>query len=166
MVAPKGESYYEKLRKNCKHESVKDFYDFTIDLETKSDIFKLYNANCLIEIMYIATMQGHRNRNIGWLLALSALRMARQLYSGENVRTPIDPDDGEITNADSVPTIITALVTSVYSQKLGVKLGYDSVLEVNYDDYVIHGKTISEKIGDEHKTCRVIVKRLDSFTNL
>ena len=114
-----------------------------------------------MEIMYIATMPNFKQNNVAGLMVGSAHRLGRLLCNGVNVKTLIDIGDQKVTNADAIPSIITAMATSVYTQKMGVKLGYDKVLEVNYDDYTIDGESFSKRIGDEHKGCCVIAKRLD-----
>lgn len=113
-----------------------------------------------MEIMYIATLPDFKQNNVAGLMVASTHKLVRLLYNGISAKTPIDEEKG-ITNADDMPSIVTAMATSAFSQKMGVKLGYDKVLEVSYDDYTIDGIRFSERIGNVHKACWVIVKRLD-----
>ncbi|XP_022827847.1 uncharacterized protein LOC111357397 isoform X2 [Spodoptera litura] len=160
VTTSKQENYYEKLRQNCKYKSVRAFVDFSIDLEMKANIHKRYNTNCFIEVMYLSTLPDFKHKNIGSLLGLCTYQMGKKLYKGENVKTRLS-DNEDITNFEAVPNILVALTTSKYSQRMGVKFGYEKVLEVRYDDYSYNGQSYREKIGDEHQTCQVLVKRLD-----
>uniref|UniRef100_A0A2A4JJB4 N-acetyltransferase domain-containing protein n=1 Tax=Heliothis virescens TaxID=7102 RepID=A0A2A4JJB4_HELVI len=151
----------EEFNKNFKHKSVKLFYDFAVELESRADLFNRYNTKCIMEELYMATMPDFQKRKIGELLCYSAYKLGQELYKGHYFKTPLDGQDSEITNAKDIPTHLVALTTSYYTQRLADKLGYDNVLEVDYKDYQIEGINICERIGDKHKTCRIIAKKLD-----
>ncbi|KAF9405789.1 hypothetical protein HW555_013609 [Spodoptera exigua] len=160
VTIPKEENYYEKLRRNCKHRSVRAFLDFSIDLEMKANIHQRYDTNCFIEVMYLATLPDFKHKNVGSLLGLCTYDLGKKLFNGEDVKTPLSNNE-DITNFEAIPNLLVALTTSKYTQRMGVKFGYEKVVEVRYDDYSYNGKSFRESIGDEHQTCQVLVKRLD-----
>ena len=54
-------------------------------------------------------------------------------------------------------TVISALCTSFYSQRIFEKLGYETVFEIKYEGNF----EFYEQIPSIHSTARFVVKRLD-----
>lgn len=132
-----------------------------INVDSRIDLFKHYNADCILEVMFLATLKKYRERRIGELLVSSSIELGRQLFRGKAVKTPVDVDEFEgITNVDSIPSLVSAIMTSVYSQKISDKLGFDALIDVSYDEFIFAGKKFSERIGSRNKTSRLVAKRL------
>ncbi|KAK0080243.1 hypothetical protein PV325_000240 [Microctonus aethiopoides] len=152
---------FEQFSKNCKTKSTKALVNFMIDVDAKLDLFKHYNADCILEIMFLATLDNYKQRRIGELLVSSSLEIGRHLFRGKSVKTPVEINDNEtINNYNSVPSLVSAIMTSSYSQKISDKLGFDSLIDVSWDEFTYSGKKFSEKIPSFHKSARLVAKRL------
>lgn len=135
--------------------------DFMIDVDSKFDLFKHYNTTCLLELMFLGTLRTHRKRRIAELLVSSSIEIGRQLNNGKTVKIPVKINgDDKINNINLTPSIISAIMSSNYSQKIAGKLGFDCLIEVKYSDYTFGDKTYAERIGDIHCTSRLVAKRL------
>ncbi|XP_044017760.1 uncharacterized protein LOC122858719 isoform X1 [Aphidius gifuensis] len=158
---PNEKSAFEIFSENCKYKSSKALVDFMSEVDSKIDLFKHYNANCLLEIMFLGVLRSHRRRRIAELLVSASIEIGKQLKNGQSVKTPVViNNDSSISNFNSIPNIVSAIMTSNYSQKIAEKLGFDSLVEVKYIDYIYHDKTYQERIGDTHHTSRLFAKRL------
>lgn len=158
---PNEKSAFEIFSENCQYKSSKALVDFMSDVDSKIDLFKHYNASCLLEIMFLGTIRSHRKRRIGELLVSASIEIGKQLRNGQSVKTPVViNDDCSISNFNSIPTIVSAIMSSNYSQRIAEKLGFNSLVEVKYIDYIYHDRTYQERIGDTHYTARLVAKRL------
>ncbi|XP_074115050.1 arylalkylamine N-acetyltransferase 1-like isoform X2 [Cotesia typhae] len=153
--------FFEEFSENCKHKASKFLVNFMISVDAKVNLFKHYNVDCILEIMFLATKPNFQKKRIGELLVSSSLELGRQLYKGIAVKTQVDIDEQTLTNADAIPSLVSAIMTSNYSQKIAQKLGFDNLAEVSYDEYTFAGKKASERIGSLHKTARLVAKRLN-----
>ncbi|XP_034944972.1 uncharacterized protein [Chelonus insularis] len=158
---PSVKGNFEKFSENCKYKSSKALVDFMINVDSRINLFEHYNAACLLEIMFLATLQNYTKRRIGELLVSSSLELARQLYCGNAVKTAVEINCNSIlTNVNAIPSLVTAIMTSNYSQKISSKLGFDCLVIVSFDEFTFNGKKFSERIGSIHKTSRLVAKRL------
>ncbi|XP_044581312.1 uncharacterized protein LOC123262892 [Cotesia glomerata] len=160
-LAQDQRGFFEEFSENCKYKASKFLVDFMISVDAKVNLFKHYNVDCILEIMFLATKPSFQKRRIGELLVSSSLELGRQLYKGMAVKTEVEIDEQPFTNADAVPSLVSAIMTSNYSQKISQKLGFDNLAEVSYDEYTFAGKKASERIGSVHKTARLVAKRLN-----
>ncbi|XP_057332767.1 arylalkylamine N-acetyltransferase-like 2 isoform X2 [Microplitis mediator] len=158
--AQNEKGYFEEFSENCKYKASKCLVDFMINVDSRVNLFKHYNVDCIMEIMFLATKKDFQRRRIGELLVSSSLELGRQLYKGVAVKTIVDFDEKSITNDDAIPSLVSAIMTSNYSQKVSHKLGFDTIIEVNYDEFTFAGKKFSERIGNIHKTCQLVARRL------
>lgn len=154
-------SAFELFSENCKYKSSKALVDFMIDVDSRIDLFKHYNAKCIFEVMFLATLTSNQKRRIGELLVSSSLEVAKQLKKGNAVKTPVTVNgDNSIRNQESVPSLVSAIMTSNYSQRIAAKLGFEKLVTVNYNEFSFAGKSYSERIGAEHQNCILVAKRL------
>ncbi|CAD6244912.1 GSCOCG00013528001-RA-CDS [Cotesia congregata] len=154
-LAADQRGFFEEFSENCKHKASKFLVDFMISVDAKVNLFKHYNVDCILEIMFLATKPSFQKRRIGELLVSSSLELGRQLYKGMPVKTEVEIDELPLTNADAVPSLVSAIMTSKYSQKISQKIGFDNLAEVSYDEYTFAGKKASKRIGNFHKTARL-----------
>lgn len=134
-----------------------------IHVDSQINLFKHYYVNCILEIMFLATLPAYGKRRIGEMLITSSLELGKELKRGENVRIPITINgSNDVTNADVVPALASAIMTSNYSYQIAKKLHFDVLLEVSYDEIEFNGKKFSERIGQEHRRCALVAKRLSS----
>lgn len=132
-----------------------------INVDSRINLFRHYNVNCILELMFLATLPDYGSRRIGELLVTSSLELGKELRRGKKVKTPVTiHGSNELTNADTVPVLASAIMTSNYSQRIAMKLHFDQLLEISYDEFEFDGKKFSETIGQEHQQCILVAKRL------
>ncbi|XP_011068339.1 PREDICTED: uncharacterized protein LOC105154479 [Acromyrmex echinatior] len=155
-------SFFECFSENCRYKSSKALVDFMIDVDSRTNLFKHYYVNCILEIMFLATLPNYGKRRIGEMLVASSLELGKELRSSKNVRIPITiHGSNKVTNANAVPTLVSAIMTSNYSYLIAMKLHFDQLLKVSYDEYEYNGKKYSERINSqEHRQCVLVAKRL------
>ncbi|XP_008547644.1 uncharacterized protein LOC103571298 [Microplitis demolitor] len=156
-------SQLKKCRKNLKYEAAKCFIDSFIDVESRVDLFERYNADCIMEMTFLAARRDYRRRGIAGLLVSSSIKLGRQLYKGMPVNISVNNDGKSITNGDNIPSLIAATMSSKYSQKLLDKFAFVKVLEVSLNEVMFEGISLSEKIGNTNQTAIIGVKSL--YTN-
>lgn len=153
---------FETFSENCKRKASKCLVDFMINVDSRINLFRHYNTDCIFEIMFLATLPDKQQRRIGETLVSTSIEVARELKRGkELVKIPVKiNDDDSIQNLSSVPSIVSAIMTSNYSQKIARKCGFESLATVSYQEFHFDGKTFSERIGDEHSNCALVAKTL------
>ncbi|XP_015188943.1 PREDICTED: uncharacterized protein LOC107073050 [Polistes dominula] len=157
----KEKSSFERFSETCKCKSSKALVDFMIDIDASYNLFQHYNVKCIFELMFIAVLPEFSKRRIGELLISSAIEICRKLKCGEQVKIPVSvKDNNSINNYDAVPNLISAIFTSIYSQKIGRKLGFETLLEVSFDKFEYDGKKYSEILDKEEKYCVLATKRI------
>ncbi|XP_017881912.2 uncharacterized protein LOC108626019, partial [Ceratina calcarata] len=163
QVATSGseKSAFQLFGENCKYKSSKALVNFMIDVDSRIDLFKHYNTNCIFEVMFLATSPSRQKCRIGELLVSSSIEVAKELKKGNGVKTPVTVNgDNSIQNQEAVPTLVSAIMTSNYSQKIAAKLGFEKLAIVSYKEFSFAGKSFSENIGEEHKNSILVAKRL------
>jgi len=131
-----------------------------INVDSQINLFEHYGVKCIFEIMFLATLPTYGKRRIGEMLVSSSLEICKELRHGENVRIPITiRGSNEVTNADAVPSLASAIMTSNYSYRIAIKLRFDELLKISYDKFEFNGKKFSERIGQEHRQCVLVAKR-------
>ncbi|XP_063988976.1 uncharacterized protein LOC135168571 isoform X3 [Diachasmimorpha longicaudata] len=154
-------SPFELFSESCKCTSSKAVVDLMLSIDNKVDLFKHYNVDCILEVMFLATSRSHRGQRIAELLVASSIEIARQLKRGKDVQTPIEVAGTDaITNPNCVPGLVSAIMSSNYSQKLAEKLGFYSHAEISFEDYAFNGKKISERVNDIHKSWKLVAKSI------
>ncbi|XP_076631781.1 uncharacterized protein LOC143346947 isoform X1 [Colletes latitarsis] len=154
-------SAFEEFSENCKHKSSKALVDFMINVDSRINLFQHYNASCIFEIMFLATLPGMQKRRIGELLVSSSIELAKELRRGKSAKTPVKINgDDAIQNPSAVPSLASAIMTSDYSQKIATKCGFETLTRVDYTEFRFGGKTFDERIGEEHPNCALVAKRL------
>ncbi|XP_017761672.1 PREDICTED: uncharacterized protein LOC108551849 isoform X2 [Eufriesea mexicana] len=158
---PAEKSAFEMFSERCKHRSSKALVDFMIDVDARINLFKHYNTNCLFEVMFLATLPGNQKRRIGELLVCASIEVAKELKRGNAVKISVTINgDNTIQNLNATPNLVSAIMTSNYSQKIAAKCGFEKLVSVSYEEFYFSGKTFSERIGNEHLNCVLVAKRL------
>uniref|UniRef100_A0A0C9R5F0 Lin-49_2 protein n=3 Tax=Fopius arisanus TaxID=64838 RepID=A0A0C9R5F0_9HYME len=158
---PGEKSAFEVFSETCKYKSSKALMDVMILVDSKVDLFKHYNVDCILEVMFLVTARSHRGKRIAELLMASSIEIARQLKCHKDVQTPVEiQGTNVITNPNCVPGLVSAIASSNYSQRIAEKLGFHSLAEIKFEDFVFNGKKVSERIDDVHKSWRLVAKRI------
>lgn len=154
-------SAFEGFSENCKYESSKALVDFMINVDSRINLFKHYNTDCIFEVMFLATLSSKQKCRIGELLVSSSIEIAKELKRGKAVKTPVIVNNNKtIQNLDAIPNLVSAIMTSNYSQKIAIKCGFESLVRISYKEFSFGGKSFSVRIGDEHLNCVLVAKRL------
>lgn len=159
--SPTDKSSFELFSENCKYKSSKALVDFMIDVDGYINLFKHYNVKYILEIMFLATLPNFGKRRIGELLISSSLEIARELKRGKSVKIPVTINNNNfIENYDIIPTLSSTIATSDYSKKICMKLGFEILLERNFDQYEFNDKKFSDRIDEKNQTFIVFAKRI------
>ncbi|KAG5890464.1 hypothetical protein JTB14_012754 [Gonioctena quinquepunctata] len=142
-------TYFENYSKTCKHASSKSIVIFMHFADSKCDLFEHCKVDCLLEIMFLATLPEFMKRGIGTKLCEVSTELAKRLLNGENVKQSVD---GEVLKLEPVPKLVAALFTSPNPQKIGRTLDWKIAGTVSYDDFFHEGKSLSsllrKKVAD------------------
>lgn len=116
------------------------------EVDEACDLFAYSNAECILELMFLATMKEHRGKGIGRKLCEVSMKVGKILLSGKNIKQSLT---GEQLPLDPRPKAVSALFTSSTSQKIGKSLGLVRAIEIDYNRWRFNGKTFAERIGPE-----------------
>ncbi|XP_058454510.1 uncharacterized protein LOC131432320 [Malaya genurostris] len=147
-------NYFETFRDQCKSESAKSLMQYMITMDAKVDLFQMFNVDCLLEIMFLATLPAFEGRGIASKLVSCSIDLAKKLKQGQ---------DNEILSDISNhrrPQLVSALFTSRVSQKVGVKNKFSAINEVPHAEFVFRGKTYSDRIGPDHPTSTLMAREI------
>lgn len=127
---------------------------YMIDVDKEVDLYKDFNTDCLLEIMFLGTLPEFKGRSIGRILCEYSIQLANELRFGKNVGILSEKCQ------NMRPTIVSAIFTSPISQKIGKKLDFQSMATVYYTDYSYNGKTFAERLGENNPTAVLAAKLL------
>ncbi|XP_032667248.1 uncharacterized protein LOC116842317 isoform X1 [Odontomachus brunneus] len=145
------------VENNIKHRPCRDLIDFLGDVESRVDIFQKYNARGAMEIFYIGTDPRYQSRGIGRQITDMSLKLARGLRARKVKQICIG---NEIVNEHVRPEVVFAAVASTFSQRIMDKLNFETLFEARYEDYVRGGKRMSDRIGPQNQTIRLVARKL------
>ncbi|XP_033327514.1 arylalkylamine N-acetyltransferase 1 isoform X2 [Megalopta genalis] len=160
--SPPEKGAFEVFSENCKYKASKCLVDFMINVDSRINLFKHYNTDCIFECMFLATLPQMQKRRIGESLVSSSIEVARELKRGNPVKIHIleKGNNNTIRNQAAVPNLVSAIMTSNYSQKIARKCGFEILARVSYKDFHFDGMSFSDRIGDEHRDSILVAKRL------
>lgn len=110
-----------------------------------------------MEIFYMGTDPRCQDRGIGRQITEISLQVARGLYTRKLKQTCVAD---KIINEHVRPEVVFAAAASMYSQRIMEKLNFETLAEVRYEDYIRGGKKMSDRIGQIHKTARLVALKL------
>lgn len=146
-------SFFESFKDNkCKSEQSKSLMQFMINVDSRVDLFKIFDTNCLLEIMFLATIPEYMGKAIGHKLCEYSIELGRELKNGTfKGYLPSDLKNRK-------PKIVSAILTSTYSQKIGDRLDFQRIVEAFYNEFEFDGKTYSDRIGEIHPSSVLVAK--------
>ncbi|XP_076384072.1 uncharacterized protein LOC143262726 [Megalopta genalis] len=86
---PCQKSWLERFKDNCVHHRARGYVDFLIAIHSKINLFKYYNIDCIMELMFLATLPEMQQRKIGEGLVSVSVEVANALNNGQQVKVPI-----------------------------------------------------------------------------
>lgn len=135
--------------------------DFMINVDARWNLFANYNVNCLLEVMCLAVLPEYGQRRIGESLISTVLKIGTELKKGNDVRVPVMiRGNNEVANANKVPSLVSAIMTSKYSQRIAIKLGFQELVRVSFEEFEFKGKKFSDRITSIHKDSTLVAKIL------
>ncbi|XP_050306851.1 uncharacterized protein LOC126743687 [Anthonomus grandis grandis] len=137
---------FEKHIKNTKYDQVKGLYEFLLEMEEKVNPFSPYQADCLLEMVFLGVPSEYARRGIGFGLCKASIDLAKCLYKGENVKTSLTDTPLPL---QPVPQIVTVFFTTYKSQGIGRKLNMDILEKVSCDELFFRGKSYASILGNE-----------------
>ncbi|XP_059475696.1 uncharacterized protein LOC132196815 [Neocloeon triangulifer] len=118
--------YFEEFRDfKCKTDSAKEYVNNMIIADSKKDAFEHYGVRKSLELMFLGVCKRHRGLGIGQLLTEATSVVAKQR---------------------GLP-IVTAIFTSVESQKIGRRLQWDELIDIPMHEFVYRGIPYSNFTG-------------------
>lgn len=126
-----------------------------IAVDNLCNLFEKYHTNCLMEIMFLATLPKYNKRSIGLMLCIYSIQLANELRQGIGIEILLEND------RHRRPTIVSAIFSSNYSQKIGKTLNFETLATVDYKDIMFNGQTFAERIGNVHRNQILVAKSLE-----
>lgn len=127
--------------------------NYMIVADSKVDAFELFNTDCLMEIMFLATLKEYGRRGIGFNLCKYSIDLARDLKNGKDAEIYLTP-------GQPLPKLVTALWTGRNTQIIGEKLKFQVIFEESFKNFSFNGKTFAESVGDLDLNYQVVAKTL------
>ncbi|CAB3366379.1 Hypothetical predicted protein [Cloeon dipterum] len=123
---PGDQSYFEEFRDlKCKTEAAKEYVNNMILADSKKDAFEHYGVEMSLELMFLGASRHCRGLGIGRLLTEATVAVAQHRQ---------------------IP-IVTAIFTSVESQKIGRRLQWDELCTIPMSEFVFKGVPYSNFTG-------------------
>lgn len=153
--APSDLNYFESFRDDhCVSPSSKSLMQYMITMDAKVDLFQQFSIDCLLEIMFLATLPEMEGKGVATQLVASSIELAKLLKQGQ--ATENLPHE----SAHKRPQLVSSLFTSRISQKVGKKNNFKEINEVPHAEFVFRGKTYSDRIGPDHPTSILMIREI------
>lgn len=118
--------------------------DYMIYMNKLYNVFEKHNLDCVIELMFLATLPEFGKKGIAYDCSKYTIELARELSKGIGMEY-IAPEFRGF-----YPKGVAALWTSTFSAKIGKKLGFKVLNTVPYTEFSFNGKRYDESIGPVH----------------
>ncbi|KAI8426512.1 hypothetical protein MSG28_005322 [Choristoneura fumiferana] len=143
------------VEERCNRPSSRSLIQFMSNVDARCNLFEKYQAECSLEIMFLATLREHRGHNLGTILCKLSIDLAKKLKEGPVANmslTDLGPKFShmkprEVTKI--VPKICQAIWTGEATQKIGRKLGFKVEVKAMMSEFIYNGKTYADRLGDQ-----------------
>ncbi|XP_065354951.1 uncharacterized protein LOC135949350 [Calliphora vicina] len=156
LMNPSAQITLDELFASFKTPNMQTVVEYLDTVECTYDIFKEWQIDCVIELLFLSTRIDYGRRGIALSLAKYLLEYAAKLKEGEGEESQQLPKH---LRGQKPKAIISAL-TSRYSQIVGEKLGFETLFKEENTMFSFEGKTFAEKIDAIHKYSIFAAKRL------
>lgn len=145
-------SFFEEFRdSSCHSPNSKCLMDYMINMDQRINVFDEFHIDCVIEIMFLATIPEFERRGIGHDLTKYSISLAKELWKGAG------NEQIKETLKNKIPKAVVALWTSSFSAKIGTKIGFEVINAVPYNEFSFNGKTFDERIGPSHPQSEQVI---------
>ncbi|KAI4471428.1 n-acetyltransferase-related [Holotrichia oblita] len=149
--------YYQEYSDRCKDNASKAFLSFMIGTDLVVDMFEYCKSDCYLEIMFLGVLSSYRGRSIAYNLCKASENVARVLYSGINIKESITEVPLDL---QPFPKFVSAIFTSLVSQKIGRKLEMEVAASVELNQWTYNGKTFADRLGNNPAPIQYCCKML------
>lgn len=112
------------------YENVKDMWTFLCHKDEEMDLFNRFNLEEMFHFVTLAVHKNYRRRGLGFILLSAGVALAKELgfkaVKGEG--------------------------TSTFSQRIYEKRGFETILEIPYNQYAYKGGYLGERTGQHTST--------------
>ncbi|XP_044267682.1 uncharacterized protein LOC123013306 [Tribolium madens] len=148
---------FETLSKSWKNPKSKAIVQLMVEIDSLCNLFDHCKTDCILELMFLTTLPEYRGQGIGLKLAEATLDVGRSLLKGTNVKKPVD---GQKLSLEPAPKIVSAIFTTIITQKIGRKLDWTIVAKKDFEEFEFEGKNFGTVIGKETPTVTLEYKSL------
>ncbi|XP_055375233.1 uncharacterized protein LOC129607976 [Condylostylus longicornis] len=139
------EVFFEVFKnKYCSSPNSISLLNYMISMDEKINVFDIYNIDCVLEIMFLATLPEFEKRGLGKILCEYSIELVKNINKGIGI------DKLHPNLKDKIPKGLCSLLTSKFSQKIGDKLGFKTLNRVPFSEYKFNGKSFADRIGPQH----------------
>nr|XP_023022662.1 uncharacterized protein LOC111510917 [Leptinotarsa decemlineata] len=154
---PEDDSFFAEFSKSCESPLSRRLIQFMYEADASCDLFEHCKVDCLLELMFLATLPEFGRRGIGFTICEVTTEVARRLYLGENVKESLD---GTELKLEPVPKLVAALFTAPQSQAIGRSARWELAATVFFKDLFFDGKSFASVLEETNRTSEVRFKRL------
>lgn len=122
--------------------------EWMLEVADSLDIFEYSKGQSGLEVMFLGVLSQYRKRGIAKTLFEVTIDLAKTMKSGKDARKSLD---GAALSLFKPLDFVTAICTSFVTQKIVRDLGFERVLELNFDKFVYDGISLSSRINDGTK---------------
>lgn len=128
MLSNSNNSFFENFRDNiCTQENSISLINFMIEMDAQVDLFKLFNVECSLEIMFLAVIPEYGGKGIGKMLVENTLSFIELIQKNND-------------DCSNLPKLATGILTSKYSYKIFKDLNFIEVFKKEFSDCDFNGK--------------------------
>lgn len=130
---------------------------YVVSVEGKFNIIAHNKSDCYIETTFLGTHHEYGKKGIGEALMSHTIELAQLIKDGQY----LDLLPEELRSSGKRMGFLLALFSSIYSQKIGEKLGYVTHYRAPYTEYEYKGKSLAELIQSPlHLTANLATRLL------
>ncbi|KAJ3657149.1 hypothetical protein Zmor_016174 [Zophobas morio] len=156
-IQVRDDPVFENLAKRWKRPLSKAIVEFMAYIDNLYNLFEHCQIECLFELMFLATLTDYRGQGIGRKLTEVSVEIARDLANGINVKKSVD---GSQLALEPAPKIISSIFTSIATQKIGRQLGFQVVVELDYEGLDFQGMSFTKVAESGTKKLTLEYKKL------
>lgn len=150
--------FYADYAKRAQHAETIAILDFLTEMEGLLDPFTPYNADCLLESVFLGVQPEYGGRGIGTTLFKITLDLASLLYKGQNVKISLEESSLPL---EPIPQIVTSILTTFKTQQITKRLGFDLIKKIYFKDVYFNGRSYGSLLRDDNLYFTLECKKIE-----